>query len=429
MKDRLYLGAARADITPEIGCHLYGYNDTTFSESIHDRLDATAYAFSQGGKKALLVTLTLCEVNTRLYTELRREISALCGVPFENIILCATHTHSGPNVVGNIGWGDLDMDYYEKIMHPQVIKAVKQAFDTMVPVRMGIGTGLSDVGINRRELTVNNEIGLGQNPWGPYNPVMTVLSFRDDEDKTVANIVHYGCHGTAAGRNTEITRDWSGIMCDRLQALTGGLTSFFNGPEGDVGPRLTNGRTTANIKYVEELGGKAAQDAMAIYNTIRDFHDAELAAGSGDMIVPLSPRISVEEAKAGLAKYDGKTVNIDGQRAAYYRRVLKSYEDGYEEIPSKSVPQTIVKVGGAAFVTFPYELFSEIGMRVSAYSKFPHVLSLSNANGCEGYFPTQDQLCRGGYEIGMFQTTGVQTFTDDADFALVTETLKNMEEI
>ncbi|MBR6794772.1 MAG: hypothetical protein IKM52_01530 [Clostridia bacterium] len=44
-----------------------------------------------------------------------------------------------------------------------------------------------------------NTIVFGQNPWGVFNPCMTVISFRTEEGKPYANLVHYGVHLTAAG--------------------------------------------------------------------------------------------------------------------------------------------------------------------------------------------------------------------------------------
>ena len=46
MDKKLYLGVARKDITPEIGCNLYGYQPDVYSESIHDNLTVTAYVCS-----------------------------------------------------------------------------------------------------------------------------------------------------------------------------------------------------------------------------------------------------------------------------------------------------------------------------------------------------------------------------------------------
>ena len=110
------------------------------------------------------------------------------------------------------------------------------------------------MGVNRREIRANNKIDFGQNPWGCFNPRMTVISFKNDEGNVVANIIHYGAHCTAAGRNTEISRDWAGVMVDSLEKESGGITAFFNGAEGDVGPRLSNGGTTGDMSHVKETG-------------------------------------------------------------------------------------------------------------------------------------------------------------------------------
>ena len=71
----LLLGISREDITPQIGCNLYGYNPDIYSESIHDNLDATAFAFGYGEKTAILVSVTVCAINDELQLRIRNEIS------------------------------------------------------------------------------------------------------------------------------------------------------------------------------------------------------------------------------------------------------------------------------------------------------------------------------------------------------------------
>ena len=62
-------------------------------------------------------------------------------------------------------------------------------------------------------------------------------------------------------------------------------------------------------------------------------------------------------------------------------------------------------------------------------SKFKTVFPLAPTNGVEGgvYFCTQQEIVRGGYEIGCVLAGNVQNYTDDADFSLITETLRNIE--
>ena len=250
--DTLYFGAAREVITPPIGGQLYGYNPDIRSTEVADDLTATAFYFAQGETKALMITATVCLIQTELADKTLDQISALTGVPRGAILLSATHTHSGPNVAGSYGWGSIDTAYCQQIFIPKLLCVAQQAVQNAVPARMQVAQGKSDVGINRRQLSHQNHVGLGQNPWAPYNPNMTVLTFTDEKGKVLGNLIHYGCHGTAAGANTEITRDWSGHMTDALEAVTGGITGFFNGPEGDVGPRISNGKTTGNLSYVKE---------------------------------------------------------------------------------------------------------------------------------------------------------------------------------
>jgi len=429
MKEQLKLGVARADITPELGTHLYGYTPFIVANEIHDRLSVTAFCFESGLVRALFLSITVGSLKTELCNELRNTISKECKVPFSNILLCCTHTHSAPNVTGTYGWGDVDSEYYQHIFAPGVLKAAKEAASCCIPVKMGVASGESLIGINRREPREDNVIDFGQCPWGPFDPRMTVLSFRDENQSIIANIIHYGIHGTCAGANTEVSRDFSGIMIDRMEALTGGITAFFNGPEGDVGPRLTNGITTSNsIQYAEELGGIAASDAMRIFHKIDHWEDALLSCYDGEIKIPLNPRISLEEAEKALSESEDSEVNSLGQIRNYYRNVIKSYKDGDEDQSHFIFQQSILKLGHIAFVVFPYELFSEIGMRINQYCKEYTVLSLSNANGTYGYFPTDHEISRGGYEIVMYQTKDVQTYAKNADYHLITETLKNLKE-
>ena len=432
MSEKLLLGVSKTTITPEIGGNLMGYNPTTYSESIHDDLTATAFAFSQGETKALLVTVSLCVIGFDINEKIVTMLSEKFGIPKYNIILCATHTHSGPITKFQAGWGDCDHKYIEEIMIPGIMKACDEAVGKMQPVKVGIGRGESLVGCNRRELRADNTIALGQNPWAPLNKNMTILSFKNEEGEIVANIIHYGCHGTASGCNKEVTRDWPGVMEDALTRDTGGISAFINGPQGDVGPRCTNGRTTGagNIAYAIELGGYAARDAKTIFDSIKAYHDADLTVFGGFVAVPLDKRIPREEAEKLLEPIKDKFVNHMGGQRAYYEEIIESYENGYEDVAERQIQQTIIRIGDAAIVSFPFEMFTEIGMRIDTYCKeIPYVLSLSNANGSGNYFVTQDQICRGGYEVKMYQQAYIQPYAKDADFALICNTLENLKRV
>lgn len=429
MENTLLLGASCAKITPQVGGQLYGYRPDVMSDSVNDDLTVSAFYFKQDNTEALMISATVCLISTDLANEILKKIEKAFGIPKQNCLLHATHTHSGPNVAGTFGWGEIDRAYCDSIFVPKILEAVKEAKESLVPVKMSVSRGESLVGINRRELRENNRIALGQNPWGPFDPKMTVLSFVDKDQNSIANIIHYGAHGTAAGTNHEISRDWSGIMIDTVTAEFGGITAFFNGPEGDVGPRLTNGKTVGDIGYVKRLGGIAAQDAVRIRKDAKCYRDVTLEVSEHKLNIPLDKRIPLEKARAEYEPIKGSTVNAVGAKANYLETVIASYENGYEDLEALPVSQTVIRIGDVAFVGFSYELFSEIGMRIAQASPIPYTLSLSNTNGSDGYFVTEDAICRGGYEIEMFKTKYIQPYSDNADWHLVTQTLEHLRNL
>ena len=432
MREKLHLGVAREIITPEIGGNLYGYRPDIYSTCVNDDLTATAFAFSQGDTCAMLITLTVASISTPLAKEMSEAISLATGIKKENLILCATHTHSGPNLTGEFGWGGIDIEYCDSIFMPRVVKAAKMAAETMIPVKVACSQGQSTVGINRRELGRDNTICFGQNPWGPVDTRMTVISFRNENGENVANLIHYGCHGTASGANTEITRDWSGVMTDVVERDFGGTTAFINGPEGDVGPRLPNGKTVGekSVQFALELGGYAARDAMTVANMPKSYREENLSVYHGEVKIPLAPKIPLEFAKSEYEKEKNQKVNIEGLYAEFCRKTIEAYEKGLPDEACRAYSQTIIRIGDVAIVSFPFETFCEIGMRIDKYcADIPYVLSLSNANGSEGYFATESERCRGGYEIKMCDVGHIQPYAANADYALVCETLENLKNV
>ena len=425
MNEQFQIGVGKKNITPEIGCQLFGYSPDIFSKSVNDELTCTAMAFCQGNTKAMIISATLCVFQTALADKIKSIVSRETQIP--HVILSATHTHSGPNTSGMTGWGDIDAKYCENILIPRITEAAKEAAASPKGAYLGIGVVKSDVGINRRQHNADGTISLGQNPWGIFDDIMTVLRFAEPCGKPIVNIVHYGAHCTAAGPNTEITRDWAGVMLDRLERETGVPAAFINGAFGDVGPRLSNGTTTGDITHVREIGSVAALDAVRAWRNSKNIKPVNLSVATGELVLPTKPRLSCEEAQRLLQKTKENVINIEAQKRQYYKNVLAAYENNIPENMQLTLPQTLVKIGDVVFVPFMFEVFSEITMRLRHYSPFEHTLCMGTTDGYERYLPSQDQLCRGGYEVDMFKTSEVQPLADDTDHNIIRENLKLME--
>lgn len=430
---RLAAGAAKEDITPKVGTLLYGYVPDSVSTSVHDGLDLTAIAFSRGDSRALIVTVTVGDIQTELAQKLRRIAAEAAGIDKDDVLIAATHTHSAPNVSGIEGWGEIDREYTDTVLIPALISASRRAAADMRRAEIAVGVAGSQVGVNRRQQLRSGDVILGQNPWGCYDPRMTVISVRGADDKKgIVNIIHYGCHGTAAGNNREITRDWPGVMVDRLQEETGVLTAFINGAIGDVGPRLTNGSTVGDIKHVEALGAVAAEDALKAYKALGPYKEVPLETVRGTVNVPKKPLSPYDEVREMISRYTEpeKAVNVDRLRYAHLRSSLEEYENGCPEYEKYySFDQTLIRLGDIVFIPFPFEIFSEISLRLREYSPFAHTLSMSNVNGYAAYLPTEDQLVRGGYEVWCFRYNGAHPLVDNADQILIDENMKLIEKL
>lgn len=429
---QLKIGVGREIITPKIGTLLVGYRPDVESKSVHDNLTVTTLMLEYGEVQAMIITITVCEFAGELIEKLREAISNETGIPVNHIIIAATHTHSGPDTMGIPGWGGVNWEYANEILIPQTLKASKTAFETRKPAKMGIGTTHSDIGINRREIDRYGNIHLGQNPWGPYDPTLTVMSFKTLDDKPLFNLIHYCCHGTAAGMNHEISRDWSGPMIDRLEDQSGAMAAFINGAEGDVGPRLSNGRTTGDITHVRELGAKAAIDAVRAYRDIKEYRtDIDLKVMVKNISLPYKELPSIDEVESALAKYENpeSLVNVDYLVYNRLKNLAELIKNGSDYQTHLTFKQTLVALGSVVFVPFPFEMFVEIALRLRHYSPYQHTLCLSNTNGTVSYLPSQDQLCRGGYEVTAFIAANMYTLTDNADDNIINANLDMLEEL
>ena len=103
-------GCAQVVITPPLGVNLAGYFHDRFATSVRDDLHARAVVLESGGARLTLISCDLIAPNARVTAAARELIQAECGIPPEGVLVCATHTHTGP-AVGDLGAVARDEDY------------------------------------------------------------------------------------------------------------------------------------------------------------------------------------------------------------------------------------------------------------------------------------------------------------------------------
>jgi neutral ceramidase len=419
----LKAGIARADITPHVGTILMGYSPR-ISTNIHDRLTATVLLLEYEDVKTALISITTTVIDDEEVSRIRKLVSVESGLHPLNITVASCQIHSGPATQTCYGWGNRDDEYCQGILEPGIIQAYREAEKVMKPVRIGIATTHSEVGINRRKILEDGTIELGQNPWGPYDPTMTIIRFMSD-NSPLANIIHYGAHPTSIGSTGDITRDWPGIMIDRVEQIAGGITMFLNGAVGDVGPRLSNGLTTGDLNQMYEVGNRAAFDAITAYRKIKEYRNMDLELKKGRFFLPYRPLPPLEIALEKLKAAEGEK-DIPGLKMteySYWERVIKEYENN-EIKNGKWQDQTITRIGPIVMVPFSGEPFAEIVLRLREYSPFQYTLCLSTTNGSDGYIPTLDSISRGGYEVDVAKAFSAYILAEDIDDVLIKRNLE-----
>ena len=84
MKD-FCVGAAKNEITPALGCLLYGYPVERHAERVLDKLSIGAIAIRQNAKILLLISAEICSISKETCDGLRKTVSDAVGVGAESV--------------------------------------------------------------------------------------------------------------------------------------------------------------------------------------------------------------------------------------------------------------------------------------------------------------------------------------------------------
>jgi hypothetical protein len=430
----LRASVARRNITPEIGTPLFGYGNQRLAQTVDDGLNVTVLYLESDDCSSCILSLDWCYIDEIEVANLRALISQAIKIAPENVIIHATHTHSGPITMDcwGLGWRD---EKYLEFARPRIVEAVVEAGSTPVAVRVGIGTIHTDIGVNRCEVDVEGNIQLGFNEWGPRDRDMTIVRFERAADDqagstpgTLATVVHAGAHPTARGDDPAISRDWPGVMMDRVEQLTGAPVVFLNGAFGNVAPRTTIGGPSGDAdKASREVGLRAALHAMQAWREIKEFRDLDLQTSHATFVLPFADLPSREVAEAQFAQYAGQE-NATGEGEAewrYWNAVLQAH-DGPPQT-AREWSQSITRLGPIVFVPFAGEIFSEICLRLKQASPFAHTLCLGTTNGTHGYYVTREALTRNCHEVWFNKTICAHLLAANNDDVLVQENLKLLQ--
>ena len=188
----LRVGAAKVDITPSQS------ELPKNSVGVLDRLYARTIVLQSGTSTAALITIDAGGVPTPLWDAVTRQVEFELKIPAANVLLTATHTHSAGGARGP--------DYAQKI-----VESVRMASQRLTPARLGYGTGVSYINVNRQ--IVDPKTGRwweGPNYDGPSDKTVAVLKFETVAGEPIAVYYNYAVHAVLAGQLDQVSADIPG---------------------------------------------------------------------------------------------------------------------------------------------------------------------------------------------------------------------------
>jgi hypothetical protein len=416
----LQAGFATVDITPPIGGRMSGYFSERLSTETHDPLLAKAVVLEQERARVALVFCDLIGIEGGLATTARQRASQRTGIPAANILICATHSHTGPLYHGALRQqlheatvAKFGEDIYERVdyrdtLAERLADVVARAYRSRRPVTLETGqTAQPGLAFNRRFHMQDGTVVFNPGKTnanivraaGPVDPAVGLALFRDRAGrKPQAAITAFALHCDTVG-GTQYSGDYPHYLEVELRRQLGAdfLSCFGNGPCGDINHiDVSHGRPQKGHEEAQRIGTALGQTVLAAMPTLKEAKP-DLAALGTKIFVRLQTNTAAE-----IVVAREKMPLVGGKKLKFLEEVevCRIADLALMNQTSRALEvQTFRLSSDTAIVGLPGEVFTELGMAIKARSPFQHTLVIELCNDCIAYVPTQRAFVEGSYEI------------------------------
>ncbi len=444
----LLAGAARADITPELGIQLAGdIGRYRPCEEIRDRLYVRALVLESEGRRCCLLSLDLLAATVAWADEVRGRVADRLGIAPEDVIFHVTQNHAAPSLGHCFVSEDCTLmppeypwlrggdDRYNPGCVAACVTAAETAAADLRPVTLALGRGMDGrVACNRRFVmrdgTVKTHPDLCDpnilHTEGPIDPEVGLAVLTDEEGRVVASLLHHTCHPTHGYPHRFIIGDWPGAWSELMAERLGGVALVINGCCGNVHhTNHINPEQTYDPDLYHLMAGRLAETASAVATRLQPSPTAPLAWTRIVLRLPLrtlTPEV-LAEAEAYLGRYptpkflDAERTQVDWD----WVYAVGTLDLAATQASAPCCPYEIqaLRLGDMALVTLMGEPFVEGQLRLKLQSPAPHTFVAHFCNGYAGYLPTAEAFERGGYETrtsngSKWQPEALDQITDEA---------------
>ena len=400
------------------------------SLGVHDPLFVRAMLFANGpglGDAYVIASVDVCALPASLTDRVREIVQVSLGIPSAHIIIAATHTHSAPAALGL--FNPAEPSFVARLVDC-LVEVIGAAAAGRQPALVGIESGCEQtVSHYRRLLGVDGHVVMN---WEPYPPEAIVgpLGVSDPEVGVLrveaANghplgllFNHTGHPDVLSGDNYLLSADYPGVAIGLLEREFGGVAMFVNGAQGSVDIDGLQDRDWTGM----ERAGRALGCSVA--ETARTVAPAAATVRGAAIHYTLEGRIVTDDewcwAEQVLAQTGGAVQALpDGVGDDYRARFLQQLRATGRR--AWTVEQICLAIGDCAWLSFPGELYTEIGQALKAQSPFRRTYLIGLANGYVGYIPTAKAVAEGGYAEDM-------RWIDNAEATVVERSLALLRDV
>ena len=415
----LTAGAAAVDITPPRGCPMAGYYSVRGAEGTHDPLHAKALVLDKDGTRVALVALDLIGTTRGLVEGSRKVIEKETGIPVKNVMISATHSHTGPVLWDGSPRADVLSDSsqiareYMKSLPAKIAEAVKQADAARKPAKVSFASGKEEnLAFNRRFHMVDGTVGWNPGkknprivrPAGPTDPSVPVVLFETTErqPRPIATYVNFAMHLDTVG-GLYYSADYPFTLARSLAAVKGDdmVTMFTTGTCGDINHiNVESDKPQKGHGEAARIGTRLAAEVLRTYEKMQPTAEGPLRVSTAMVELPLA-QVTAEEAIAAkqiVAQLEER--KKPAPKFLEQVQAFKAIDVAARLGKPHSVEVQVISLGEElAWVSLPGEIFVDLGLQIKRGSPFKQTMIAELANGSIGYIPTRVAYSQGNYEV------------------------------
>lgn len=429
--DKLLIGWASKDITPEKPVALAGQFHVRISKYVNDPLTATALAIESAGKnngneQIIMVSCDLLGIEREIQERLRDIVKPkLTEFDTSKLFLNATHTHTGPVMqegrYPEQGEEVMTPIEYVDFLLNRLSDVVVEAWKNRKPGGVSWALSHAVVGHNRRAIYLDNSARMyGSTDRADFSHIegyedhsVNLLFFWNHEGEPTGIVINVACPSQVTEGERYVSADfWHEVRTELRKRYS---ESLFVLPQcsaaGDQSPHFLlfgraeeNMRSRKGVSEREEIAIRIADAVDYVFSGAKS--DIQTAARLEHVVEDLSlPVRKVTEAELERAKseYDRlmekQPIDENSSDLSHLRR-NKSLIDRYEQqekVPFQQMELHVIRLGDIAIATNPFELFLDYGIRIKARSKAMQTFVIQLACSSGGYLPTAKAVKGGGY--------------------------------